>query len=175
MTAEAEVWLWNTATAKPIGLPLRHEPGLLRGIVFSGDSKAVLTIGTPAYLVEASTGMPRCPPLRPQDGILSGIFSPDNTKILTGGDGTARLWDSTTGKPLGHPLQHQGPVMALAFSPDGQTVLTAARKEQTARLWAVYPGKLLCPPDNLAAAAATPRHSVFRGLQPRRPHGANRE
>jgi serine/threonine protein kinase len=128
--------LWDAATGKARGAPLRHE-GEVWAVAFSPDGRTVLTgsrDGT-ARLWDAAAGAPRGRPLRHEGAVRAVAFNPDGHTILTASGSTARLWDAATGKARGEPLRHEGPVTALAFSPDGHTILTASGN--TARLWEV--------------------------------------
>jgi hypothetical protein len=130
--------LWEAATGKPIGQPLRHQD-VIRAVAFSPDGKTVLAVSTnrTVWLWEAATGKPIGQPLRHQDVIRAVAFSPDGKAVLTGDMyGTVRLWEAATGQPIGQPLRHQAPVIAVAFSPDGKAALTGSN-DRTARLWKV--------------------------------------
>jgi WD40 repeat protein/serine/threonine protein kinase len=145
--------LWETATGKPLGLPLQHQNGV-RAVAFSPDGKTLLTgsgnnmmtgrENTGARLWDTATGKPLVPPLQHGPYVDAVAFSPDGKTVLTGGDRKARLWDTGTGKPLGRPLQHQNGVRAVAFSPDGKTVLTGGG-DGTARLWETATGNQFGP------------------------------
>jgi hypothetical protein len=134
--------LWDAATGKPRGEPLRHEDWVC-AVAFSPDGRTVVTGSgdNTARLWDAGTGKPRGEPLRHQDSVWAVAFSPDGGTVLTGSDDrTARLWDVATSKPQGEPLRHQDKVQAVAFSPDGRTVLTGSW-DYTARLWDAATGK----------------------------------
>jgi WD40 repeat protein len=151
--------LWEAATGKAIGAPLRHA-GPVGAAAFSPDGKTVVTASAydrrladaysrvnpradqTARLWDAATGKSLGPPLQHRGWRYGGwgqvwavAFSPDGKTVLTGSeDHTARLWDAATCSPLGPPLQHASPVRAVAFSPDGKTLLTASL-DKMARLW----------------------------------------
>src|SRR5262249_55524363 len=60
-----EVRLWNVATGKTIGQPIRHPTYYLENTVFSPDSKRVLTTGNQQFQFwDAATGKPVGEPLR---------------------------------------------------------------------------------------------------------------
>jgi WD40 repeat protein/serine/threonine protein kinase len=141
-TGTAQVW--DVATGKPIGLPLRDEKEIT-AVAFSPDGKYVLTTSDDraARLWHAATGEPLGKPLQHQGKVWTAVFSPDGRVILTGSeDHTARLWITATGEPLGKPLQHRGKVLTAAFSPDGKTVLTGD-DDHTACFWKASSGESL--------------------------------
>ncbi len=153
--------LWDAATGKPLGEPIRHEKAVL-SVAFSPDGRTILTgsAGNTARLWDAATGKPLGEPIRHEKAVLSVAFSPDGRSILTGSvDKSARLWDAATGKPLGEPMCHEDAVRSVAFSPDGRTILTGSW-DKTARLWDAETGKPLGEPmrhdDPIRAVAFSP-------------------
>lgn len=151
--------LYETATAKPVGSPLKHKHRVVRA-AFSPDSRLVLTASwdNTARLWDTANGKPTGPPLQHRGILSNAAFSPDGRLVLTGSiDKTARLWQVDTGKPLGPPLQHEYPVEMVAFRPDGHVVATASGN--AARLWPV-PAPLDLPPGELVAWA-----SALTGLE----------
>jgi WD40 repeat protein len=156
--------LWDAATGRPLGRPLRHQ-GRIFVVEFSPDGRAAATGGADgtARLWDAATGRPLGEPLRHQGMVWAATFSPDGRVVLTGsGDenrGEGRLWDAATARPIGEPLRHQGAVMAAAFSPDGRAVLTGGT-DGMARLWDAATGRPLGQPlrhhDAVTAAAFSP-------------------
>lgn len=136
--------LWETATGKPIGVPMRHE-GAVVAVAFSSDGKRVATgsLDHTARLWDAATGQPLGPPLSHGGAVNAVAVSPDGSQILTGSeDHTARIWEARTGKTLGPPFVHEQPVPVVAFSPDGKMAVTVC-KYQGAHLWEVDTGKPL--------------------------------
>jgi WD40 repeat protein/serine/threonine protein kinase/tetratricopeptide (TPR) repeat protein len=151
--------VWDVATARPIGQPLRHE-GEVMGVAFSPDGKAILTGSQDktARLWDADSGKSIGPPL-PVDGLYVGVaFSPNGKTILTSSR-EMRLWDAATGQPIGQPLPHQGEFGAVAFSPDGKTFLSASAGAG-ARLWDTASrkpiGPLLSPGRTVGSVAISP-------------------
>jgi WD40 repeat protein/tRNA A-37 threonylcarbamoyl transferase component Bud32 len=149
--------LWDTASGKPIGPPLRHQGiGQVNAVALSADGKTGLTGGADktAQLWDAATGKPIGPPLPHQGEVLRVALSADGKTALTGSrDKTARVWNTATGKPIGPPLQHQDMVMAVALSANGKTVLTGSNARTLlgipygeARLWEAATGKLIGQP-----------------------------
>ncbi len=153
-----EARLWDVATGRPVGEPLRHA-GFVTWGGFSPDGRTALTgseDGT-ARLWEVATGRAVGVPLRHPGQVVTAAFSPDGRVVLTGcKDYKARLWDAATGSLLGPPLPHQADIWGVAFSPEGRVVVTCCHDGQ-ARLWGVESGKQLGPPlphNNVVLAAA---------------------
>jgi WD40 repeat protein len=156
--ADKTARLWEAATGKPLGRPLRHQ-GEVRAVAFSPDGRRILTGSADGIgrLWDAATGRPVGAPLRHQGEIRAVAFSPDGRTVLTGSwDKTARLWHAATGRAMAGLLRHQGEVSVVAFSPDGLTALTGSW-DRTARLWDAATGKAVGPPlqhQGLVRAAA---------------------
>ncbi len=90
--------LWDAATGKPLGEPMRHED-VVSSAAFSPDGKRVVTASwdKTARLWDAATQKPLGEPMRHGDAVRSAAFSPDGTQLVTASiDDTARLWDAAT-------------------------------------------------------------------------------
>ena len=124
---DREAQLWDRATGKPIGEPMRHDQGV-QTAAFSSDGRLILTGGwdKTARLWDARTGRPAGPTSPVLDGtVYSVAFQRDGTRFVTGTfHGTARVWDTATMEPVGKEMVHNGLLTAVAFSPDGRTLLT---------------------------------------------------
>ena len=144
--------LWDVATHRPIGTPLRGGPiGGVYAVAFSPDGKILVGggEGKAVYGVHGSTGVVRLwsvgthrpigAPLTLHSGaIYSVAFSPNGKTLATGGDdGELRLWDGVTRSRISATLRgHTGAVYSVAFSPDGKT-LASGSTDQTVRFWDV--------------------------------------
>jgi WD40 repeat protein/serine/threonine protein kinase len=141
-SADHTARVWEAATGKAVGEPLRHG-GQVNSAVFSPDGKWVVTAsddGT-ARLWDAASGKAVNEPLRHDGRVNSAAFSPDGKWIVTASDdGTARLWDAMSGKHVGQPFRHDGFVYSAEISPDEKLVVTTS-SDQTARLWEATSGK----------------------------------
>jgi WD40 repeat protein len=144
-SADNTVRLWDTATGKPIGQPLRGHAKWVMRVAFSPDGTRIASadLDNTARLWDAATGQPIGQPLRG----IAVAFSPDGTRIATGGLGkTVRLWDTVTGAQIGEPmLGHDKEVASVAFSPDG-TRIASASYDKTVRLWDVATGNQIGEP-----------------------------
>jgi WD40 repeat protein/predicted Zn-dependent protease len=97
-----EAQRWDTATALPIGPPLRHKGSVC--VAISPDGKLILTgsMDNTARLWDAATGKPLGPPLVHPTLVLAVAFSPDGKTFLTATGnpnaraGAVRLWDTAT-------------------------------------------------------------------------------
>jgi WD40 repeat protein/serine/threonine protein kinase/tetratricopeptide (TPR) repeat protein len=139
--------LWDAATARSIGQPLRHEREVMC-VAFSPDGKSILTGSQDktARLWDAATGQPIGSTLQHPDHVLAVAFSPDGKIVLTGCmDGMARLWDAATGRLIGSTLPPQGRVDTVAFSRDGKVILSG-HGDGGARLWDAATVRPIEPP-----------------------------
>jgi WD40 repeat protein/tRNA A-37 threonylcarbamoyl transferase component Bud32 len=136
--------LWETATGRPVGQPLRHAHPVA-DMVFADDGKVLLTVSDVRgnskvagpemrlHLWDAATGQPLREPIPHPDRIELTVtngrrvvaISPDGKTVATGTKGAVHLWDVATGRARGQPLPVQGVVRFVAFSADG-TFLVAA-------------------------------------------------
>jgi WD40 repeat protein len=170
-TASLSGWgqLWDAATGKPRGDPLRHPvPSWVMAVAFSPDGRLLATGGgdfeSPkrrgeGLLWEVSSGRLLTRLEGHDREVIAVAFSPDGRTVATGSrDNTARLWDVASGR-LEAVIQHRDWVTAVAFSPDGKLVLTASQ-DRTAGLWDAKTGQAVAPPlrheDAVLAAAFSP-------------------
>jgi WD40 repeat protein len=147
--------LWETATGKPIGPPLKHDDTVVAAAL-SADGKTALTGSKDktARLWNTATGEPIGKPLQHQNAVIAVALSADGKTALTASqsktgltgskDKAARLWEVATGKQIGLPLEHQDAVVAVTLSADGKTALTGS-VDRTARLWEADTGKAIGP------------------------------
>jgi eukaryotic-like serine/threonine-protein kinase len=147
--------LWDPRSLKPLGEPMRHEPGSTVMPVFSPDGKVLLTYcsGEKAVsLWDAATSRSLVTPMI-HPGVHRAVFSPDGTRLATTSKARdARFWDVATGRPLGEPLPHDNIVWGAAFSPDGRRLATVDGNYQElgdpslkgrVRIWEVATGRLI--------------------------------
>jgi WD40 repeat protein/energy-coupling factor transporter ATP-binding protein EcfA2 len=157
--------VWDAATGKPIGEPLKGHGDVVRSAAFSPDGRRIVTASddTTARIWDAETGKPIGEPLKGHEyALTSAAFSAEGTRIVTASeDKTARVWDAATGQPIGKSLKgHDDYVYSAAFSPDGKHIVTASR-DKTARVWDAATGKPIGEPlkghgDVVRSAAFSP-------------------
>ncbi|MBM5817458.1 MAG: hypothetical protein FJ083_13005, partial [Cyanobacteria bacterium K_Offshore_surface_m2_239] len=133
--------LWDSATGKLIGEPLRGHTSWVLPVAFSPDGKLIISGARDktVRLWNAATGKQIGLALQGHaDSVFSVAFSPDGRRIVSGSsDKTLRIWDITNiyisrrlrmalglapqATPIGAPLQgHTNWVNSVAFSPDGR-------------------------------------------------------
>jgi WD40 repeat protein len=142
--------LWEAATGKPLGLPMRHDSKVWSAAV-SPDNRWVVTSSDDktARLWEAGTGKPVGEPMRHNDAVKWAVFSPDGSRILT----SERIWEVPTGKPVSGAMVN-GVSHPEAFPLDGRFVTTvsgemATKSEENfavhiARVWDTESGTPVC-------------------------------
>jgi WD40 repeat protein/tetratricopeptide (TPR) repeat protein len=143
--------LWDAASGKSIGLPLRQGGEWLK-VRFSPDGKTALTFseGDTVRLWDATTGEPLgLVRLQPQAHILAAAIQSEGKIVLVGteanADNVVRLWDPATGQPIGPALAHLSHVFPPVPSPDGRIILTPSQ-DGTARLWDAATGQPIGQP-----------------------------
>ena len=89
--------LWDAATGKPIGEPLKGHEKAVSSAAFSPDGKRIVTasMDKTARVWDVETGKPIGEPLRGHaDALVSAAFSPGGKRVLTtSSDGMVRLWE----------------------------------------------------------------------------------
>jgi WD40 repeat protein/serine/threonine protein kinase len=152
------VRFWDTATGKPVGVPLVH-PQSVECLAFDGTGSRLVT-GSKDGVVRVwdyAIGKVLFQCTKHQGAVLAVAVSPRGDTILSGSaDKTARFWDAETGEPRGEPLVHDGPVYAVAYSRAGDFVATGGT-DRIARLWNGATGERLGPdfehPEHVQAIA----------------------
>jgi WD40 repeat protein len=158
-TPDYSARLWDVATQKRIGQPMRHKNSVTC-LAFIPDGRTILTGSEDkaAQLWDVATQRPIGTALHHEMAVDAVAFSPDGATVLTGSrDNTAQLWATDrlwadvpypaaedlsrmweiAGKPIGQPMRHENSVTCVAYSPDGLSLLTVSGG--TVRLWPLLP------------------------------------
>ncbi len=126
--ADGTVVIWDVATAKPIGLPMKHEARVNRA-VFSADGRRIVSASEDktARIWEAATGEPLAVALGHGAGVKDARFRPDGRHIATiSSDTSIRIWDSTTGKQIHSSPAYSRYVFGVSYSSDGSRLVGAS-------------------------------------------------
>jgi WD40 repeat protein len=125
------------------------QPYALAGVIYSPDSKWLLTWGTgpkSARLWDTATLQDSRPVVRSLDAqINQAVFSRDGRSLLLGcRDGKARLWNVDRDVEIvpEHGPRHAYPVTAVAFDPQRSRVVTGCHAG-TLRVWDATRGTML--------------------------------
>jgi WD40 repeat protein len=165
-----EARIWDLATRKAVGVPLRHQMSGTVSVAWSKDSQQVatavrglksasLTLGSSqARVWEVKTGAPITPVLTFDVFIQAMEFSPDGKLLAVASGngwelaqvGDVRILDSRTGVSRIPPIPTPYTCRTVRFSPDGSRLVTASggdfNTEGEARIWDVASGKPVTPP-----------------------------
>jgi WD40 repeat protein/transcriptional regulator with XRE-family HTH domain len=143
--ADGTVRLWNPATGRAAGAPLRASARHgVHGVAFSPTGKLLASAGgdgtvrlwNPATGRQVGKALHASAKTTVRYGVRAVAFSHDGTLLASAGaDGTVRLWNPATGRPVKtlHASARYG-VYGVAFSPDGK-LLASAGGDGTVRLW----------------------------------------
>ncbi|MFD5336439.1 nSTAND1 domain-containing NTPase [Streptomyces hawaiiensis] len=168
---DGTVRMWDTATGKALGGPLRLGTGGVGAVAFAPAGRDLLAAtgegGTVRLWDVRDRERPRAVgrPLvsHDEENVVSAAFAPDGRTLATAGDdGTVRLWNLTDPAhpaPLGKPAEadesDDARVRAVAFAPDGR-VLASAGYDGTVRMWQYSRGDGIAPLGKPLRAHAAP-------------------
>jgi WD40 repeat protein/class 3 adenylate cyclase/energy-coupling factor transporter ATP-binding protein EcfA2/predicted Ser/Thr protein kinase len=170
--------LWNTATWKPVGPPLRSsQGGWEEGVDFSPDGRtlAIAGRGGRVELWDVSTRQKRReladPRASAEEPALSVVrYSPDGRIIAAGAKATnhVTIWDAATGRVVAGPITTNPPgsgAQSLSFSPDSKRIAVPGAPG-TVGIWDVGTGRRVGKP--LAIGSNDVEDTIFaaggRGL-----------
>lgn len=149
--------VWDSETGMPISRPMTVCEGYSDEViaaVFSPDGRYVATAcdnGT-AKIWNPATGDLVSSPLTSEDAdsIDSIRFSPDSKWIVIAGEtdsfgDTASIYEVESGALIAEGFSHDDEVYYAEVSPDGRFIVTASADE-TARIWDINTGDLICDP-----------------------------
>jgi WD40 repeat protein len=163
---EHNAHVWEVATGKPAGLPLRYDRSLLF-VNFSDDANRLLTGGwdATARVWDFHSGQAIGPPLPVKGQVQAGAFARGGRWVATSSPVDAFVWSAESGEPLGPPLPLLGQIDRLQFLAANQALVTGTGSR--ARLWDLRPDDR--PPEDLMRLAqllASHRIDVTGVLEP---------
>ncbi|MBL8399379.1 MAG: hypothetical protein JNL84_14760 [Candidatus Accumulibacter sp.] len=154
--------LWDAGSGRPLGAPLRGEPGKLQA-AFSADGRRLVSRVNDRQLDfrDGTTGDLLGPALTYPEPIAAIGFSPAGLRVVTSGIGHAtRLWDGESGRPIAELLPERpadAGDLRIQFNADASRLLAASHTEGTLRLWETTTGQ----PAGTAKLSDTLRVQVF--------------
>ncbi|MDE0089237.1 MAG: WD40 repeat domain-containing protein [Candidatus Poribacteria bacterium] len=116
------IYLWDTVTGKEIGVCIPERITTSMTLVFSPDSKTLVSACGARVLKFADHEV-----MLPSGGWVTATASTDDGGIF-------QLWDSRTGELLSTHTGHTNRIIAFAFSKDSKTFATGSR-DGTVLLW----------------------------------------
>jgi WD40 repeat protein/class 3 adenylate cyclase/energy-coupling factor transporter ATP-binding protein EcfA2 len=155
--------LWDTATWRPVGPPLRSSQGGWQGVDFSPDGRTLAIAGGKGRveLWDVSTRKelreltdPAATPREPQLSLVR--YSPDGSVIAAGPQETnhVTLWATTSGQVIGRPITTNPPgsgAQSISFSPDSKRIAVPAAPG-TVGIWEVATGHRVGEPLEIGSA-----------------------
>ena len=163
--------LWDTATWRPVGPPLRSSQGGWQGVDFSPDGRTLAIAGGKGRveLWDVSTRKElrqlRDPAAaRSREPQLSVVrYSPDGSVIAAGPQETnhVTLWATAKGQVIGRPITTNPPgsgAQSIAFSPDSKRIAVPGAAG-TVGIWEVATGQRVGEP--LAIGSADVEAAIF--------------
>jgi len=144
---QGEIILWDVATRRPIGKPLKGHSNWINSLAFNSDGKTLASgsgdgtviLWDVSEVLNGGETIPIDQPLKGHSNWVNSVaFSPDGKTLASGSDDNLIiLWDVATHNPIGQPLTgHTGEVYNLTFSPDGKT-LASGGNDNLIILWDV--------------------------------------
>jgi len=146
------VCLWNVATGKKIGEPIKLNT-IFFDALFNSDETMIITLGYDKIRRwDAITHKEIGEPINMEPALYEENFYRQGTIFLIWHGDTVWLWDVSTEKPVGQTLKNDSDykynIKNARFAPDGIRILTWS-DDGTARLWEAGTGKKVCEPLSL--------------------------
>ena len=134
--------LWNVATQRQMGAPIRLNGARIKDIAFSPDGKVLATAdsdGTARLWNVANHRQVGAPIVASKEAIVDVAFSPDGKLLAVSAEGSpARLWSVSTRRRVGKPISPANDRFGIfvEFSPTGKLLMTIGF-DSTVRLWSL--------------------------------------
>ena len=145
-TPDAELRVWDLATAEPIGtLPVRRYR-CCEGEVTTAelDGRRVVVCLHDLLIWDLATGEPIDVPFTPRLGDAATIAQLDGRPVIVGSgvEQVLSVWDLATGEPIGKPTAgHTSRLVAVTTTVvDGRPVIISASLDGDLRLWDLATG-----------------------------------
>ncbi len=164
--ADNTIRLWDVASHRERGAPLRGHSNLIYGVAFSPDGTMLASVGMDQTIRLWDVASQRQVAEMVDDRPVSSVaFSPDGRTLATANfRGVIRLWDVASRHQLGALSGHTSSVETIAFSPDGK-LLASGSLDRTVRLWNVASrvavGQLRGNKDDVQSVAFSPDGKVL--------------
>ena len=161
--------LWDTATWRPVGPPLRSSQGGSESVDFGPDNRTLAIAGGKGKVelwdVERRRELREL--ASPIGAPLATVrVSPDGSVIAAGGkeDNHVTLWDAETGRVIGAPIETHPPQLggahSISFSPDSKRIAVPGAAG-TVGIWDVATGRRVGRP--LVIGEAYVEEAIFAG------------
>jgi WD40 repeat protein len=163
--------LWDTATWRPVGPPLRSSQGGWQGVDFSPDGRTLAIAGGKGRVELWNVSTRRklrelTDPAAARSGepALAVVrYSPDGSVIAAGSQETnhVTLWATTSGQVIGRPITTNPPgsgAQSISFSPDSKRIAVPGAPG-TVGIWEVVTGRRVGRP--LAVGSADVESAIF--------------
>jgi WD40 repeat protein/class 3 adenylate cyclase/tRNA A-37 threonylcarbamoyl transferase component Bud32 len=128
--APGTVGIWDVATGRRVGRPLRIGSAAVEETIFTAGGRTLIASddsGAVSFVDSAMGRAIRRPLSVGSKPAASLALSPDGRLLAAASfEGSVFVWDTKTGEPYGSPLTADtSPVSDVVFSPDGQTLVSS--------------------------------------------------
>jgi WD40 repeat protein len=163
--------LWDTATWKPVGRPMRSSQGGWSGVDFSPDGLTLATAGGKGRVELWDVATKKkvrelkdpAAATSSEPALATVRYSPDGNVIAAGGQDAnhVTLWDAASGRVMGGPITTNPPgggAQSISFSPDSRRIAVPGAPG-TVGIWEVATGRRVGSP--LVIGSAGVNEAIF--------------